>query len=338
MINGDLPSDNFRPNNDVVFTLPLGGKICKGNIVIEGNITLAGGTTSGTPFGGSAIPAHMIKSIIIRATAADGSRYYSGEIVNSSPRSLLRYAIAQRRKYIGEINASQLGGGAIGAYGIYQSIPLYFADPNVARQYTTALNADIFAYKTIQVIVRCGDITTMFPGNDRVADYSGLRVRWVDERQDLNGDTLTLIQEDHVVQIPASNKTFVDNALESDGAYLNWFLMTEVGADHHLSEGVLNRLKLTGNGIAITDFEPNDIHQKMFDDSWWDASQDPTGQYFIDLSEGNVYKPIPGSGLRTVMDITMLSGANVDQLRVYTRRYFSPARFQNLKPMEEYTR
>lgn len=337
MLNGDLPSDNFKPNNDVVFTLPLGGKITTGRVVIEGNLVLAGGANSGAAVFGDASPAHLIKEIIVRATAADGSRYFSGIVVDCSPRSLLRYGIAQRRKYMDDIGASNLGDGAAGNYAVYCAIPIFFSDQNVARQNITALNTDPFAYKTIQVIIRCGDITSVFAGNDRVADYSGLRLRWVEDRLDMMGDTFTLAQEDHVVQIPAAKKDFTDSSLEADGAYLTWFLMTEIGADHHLSEGVLlNLVELSsGSAIQINEFEPNDLKQKMYDENWWDTAQDSTGQYFVDVSNGNVFTPAPAP-LKTKMNIAMLSGSNVDQLRVYTRRYFTPNRFQNTKPMEEY--
>jgi hypothetical protein len=335
------PTKDFRANGDVIFDLQPGGKICKGNIILEGQITIgAGGAANGVAVSDGS-PAHLVKEVVIRANAPSESRYFTGELVRATPRGLLRNAITERTKYMGELSGSVLGGGAPGVYQVYQSIPIWWADPNVGRQYTTALNADPAAYSSIQVIISLGDLTSVYAGSDRVADFTQLRVRWTDERKAIQGDTLCLFMEEHSTLIPAAKNDFTDLALKRDGLYLSILMMTEAaipGANGFgsLSDAILNKIRLNGNGISWDNIEANDIRQKMFDDGWYDVSQNAVGQYFIDLSEGNMFKPIPASGLSLILDVKNPSGANADAIRIFSRRYFPPAGYDPSNVMLEY--
>lgn len=323
------PSEYFQKNTEIPFNLPLNGKIAKGYVILSGDVVISGGTTNGV-VNGEGGPINLIKKIIVRANPAAGSRYFGGEIVNCTPRALLRNAITERSKFLGEMlataNSNTLGVGAAATYTIYLAIPIYWADPNVARQYTTSLNADPSAYQSIQVIVQTGDLANCFTGNDRAADFSNLKVRWVDERHDYAGDTLCLFQEDHISNIAAAKEDFVDAAFKQDGMLLSMLVMTEVGAPKTLANSILKKMKLQGNGIAI-DLEANDVRQRMFDDGWWDASENATGQYFVDFTDGNVFSAIPAPGLALTFDVNMVSASNVDGVHVFTRRFFPPSGF-----------
>lgn len=329
------PAEVFQANIDIPFKIPLGGKITKGYVILEGDVTISGGTTNGTAVGEGG-PVNLIKKIIVRANPAAGSRYFGGELVNCTPRALLRNAILERSKFLGEQAANTLGAGAAATYaGIYCAIPIYFADPNVARQFTTALNADEKAYESIEVIVSTGDLTSCFSGNDRVGNFANLKVRWVDERHDFEGDTLCLFQEDHKALIGAAKDDFVDAGMKNDGLCLSWLVMTESTAQSNLVDTLLNKVKIQGDGVYF-DLTAKDIRQKLFDDGWYDAGQTATGQYFIDFSDGNIFKPVPLAGMTHTFDVNMVSAANIDGLRIMTRRYFAPNGFDPAKPMAEY--
>src|SRR6185312_15195757 len=88
-------SKPFIPNSKVIFTLPLGGKIRAGIVSLAGSVVVSGGTTSGT-VNGEGGPANLIQRIYVRATPGAASRYPGGDIVDMTPRALLRQAVTQR--------------------------------------------------------------------------------------------------------------------------------------------------------------------------------------------------------------------------------------------------
>jgi hypothetical protein len=83
---------------------------------------------------------------------------------------------------------------------------------------------------------------------------------------------------------------------------------------------------ITGPTLNFDEYG-NDVRQKMFDDEWYDPSQTATGQYFIDFTEGLLQNSNPAQGVLAQFDVNNVSGANLDQIRFYTRRIFalSPA-------------
>ncbi|HVW78782.1 MAG TPA: hypothetical protein VHB45_14310 [Alloacidobacterium sp.] len=319
-------TQRFDPVAPKIFNLPLGGKILQGNVILTGQIVVSGGTTSGTVVGEGG-PERLIRRIKVIAIPAQNSRYPGGNIVDCSPRSLLRYAIAQHSgKFIGAIAGDGLGNGAAGTYNVYLSIPIYWADANLRRQVQTALNADPTAYQTIQVEVDTGTLSDCFAGNDRVVDWSGLQVQWADERENFSGDTFVRYQEDHTFYIQQANTRTLDNAMPQDGAFESLYYLAEQGASLTLADTILNRVSISGTTIDF-DLYAHDIRQQMFDDEWFDPSQTAAGQYYIDFTDGLVGGSVPAGGLQIQLDLNNPSGAGLDDLLVYTRRLFSPANF-----------
>jgi len=319
----------FIKNGRVVFDVPLGDKILNMKLVLRGTIPATGGTTSGTVFGEGG-PINLIDRIIVHANPMD-TRYPGGQIVDSSPRSLLRYAAYQHKgKFIGEQGGSTLGGGAANAgYNVYLSIPLYFADPTLrARDVSTALNTDPGSYASVQVEIRTADILNCFTGNDRAWDLSGLVFDLVDDRVTLPGDTNVLFQEDHELLIGASVKRQLDPGMPKDGAFLCWSILEQQGAAQTLASTLLNRLTVQGNPIDYDKFA-QDIVQQMLDDEWIDASQNLAGLKFVDWADGVLGNSLIASSLDAKFDVNNPSGANADSLLIYTRRLFVPAPASN---------
>ncbi|HEX3892866.1 MAG TPA: hypothetical protein VHW46_09875, partial [Terracidiphilus sp.] len=188
----------------MIFTLPLGGKILEGKVVLVGQVILSGVGAAGTLYGEGG-PINLVKRVIVYANPAAQSRYPGGKIVDITPRSLLRYAAMQHNgKFIGDQLGSSLGSGANGTYNIYTSIPIYFADGVLRSNVQTALNTDPGTYASVQVEVDTGDMTSCFTGWAGTVNWSGLQVQWVDNRVALTGDTNVLFQEDHVFLIAAT--------------------------------------------------------------------------------------------------------------------------------------
>ncbi|SRR5579883_685012 len=320
-------TQQFNAISKNIFTLPLSGKILQGWVLLTGQIVISGGTTNGTATGDGG-PVNLIRRIIVNAIPAANSRYPGGKIVDCSPRALLRYAIFQHNgKYFDALAGSGLGSGAAGTYNVYLAIPIYWADANLRRQVSTALNADPTAYQTIQVEVDTGTSTDCFAGNDRTWNFSGLQVQWIDERENFGGDTLVRFQEDHIFLIPAANKRALDNAMPLDGSFESILYLAEQNTSQTLADTILNRVQMAGSTLDY-DLYANDIRQNMFDDEWLDPSQSAAGHFFIDFTDGLVGGSVPAGDLQIQLDLNNPSGSNLDQLRVYTRRLFSPVGYQ----------
>lgn len=318
----------------VVFTIPPGSKILQGKIILVGDVVISGGTTNGTPVeatpaGVAGNPFNLITRIKVTANRAAGSRYPGGRIVDCTPGALLRYAITERQgKFIGELSGSTLGGGAAGTYPVYLSIPIYFADAALLNQMQTALNADLAdstgapIYSSIQVEVDfAANLTGCFAGNDRVLNLSGCNLQWVDDRISMASDTVPLVQEDHDMLIAAQQTRALDFAMPQDGSFTSWFITALQGADEVLADTLLNRVTVTAPTLNLDQYA-QDIRQQMFDDEWFDGSQNAVGMFFLDFTHGLLQNSNPAAGISVRFDVNNPSGANADRLRFYTRRIY----------------
>ncbi len=321
----------FVANSKIVFTLPLGGKIRRGTLVLQGQIVVSGVTTSGTVVGEGG-PVNLAQRVYVVATPSGGSRYPGGKIVDVDPRSLLRFAVRQRSgKFFADQGGSTLGGGANGTYPIYLAIPIYWADPTQTNPIGSGLNTDIDpgtglpVYASVQVELDTGSLASCFTGNNGVVDYTGLTVQWVDDRVAVTGDTAIVYQESHQALIAATNKRMLDEAMPQDGNFLSWDIFAEQGAAKTLSDGLLNRIVVSGPTLDFDKYA-QDIRQTALDDEWYDPSLTATGMYPIDFTDGaNLANSVPASGLQIYFDVNNVSGSNLDDLLFFTRRAFVPA-------------
>jgi hypothetical protein len=266
------------------------------------------------------------------ATAASGSRYLGGTIVDATPRSLLRNAITQRNagKFVGDLGGSTLGSGAANTYPVQLSIPIYFADSTLRNDYATALPMDVVdstgapIWASVQVEVTTGDITSCFAGNDRTVDFSGLSIAWVDERLALDGDTNLLVQEEHYALIAAAQERMIDPAMPQSGAFVSWLIMPESGGSANtLSDAILVKLTAAGSTFNYEMYAP-DIRQAMLDNGFIDPAQTATGLYYVDFGEGLLKNSNPAPGIAAQFRVLNPSGVNLDQLRIFTRRFYPP--------------
>lgn len=318
-------SKPFVKNSKVILTVPRGGKIRRGCVILSGNVVLSAGTTSGV-IKGDGGPTNLISRIIVTATPDTGSRYPGSKIVDASPRSLLTYATFQHNgKKIAEQAASVLGSGAAATYPIYLSIPIYWADSTLRNSYSTCLNTDEGTYASVQVEVDTADITACFTGNDRTEDYSGLTVQWVDDRVAFDGDTLVRYQEEHVMLIAATNDRALDDAMPRDGAFESWLIMSEATAAGTLSDSLLKRVTVEGASLKMDMFQ-GDIKQRMLDDEWIDPAYSLTGLAFMDFTDGTIGNTVPAGGLDSRFSVVNISGASLDALRFFTRRVVAPVK------------
>jgi hypothetical protein len=266
------------------------------------------------------------------ATAASGSRYLGGNVVDATPRGLLRNAISEHNgKFIGDQGGATLGNGVAGNYAVDCYIPIYFASSTQRNDYATAFPMDLVdstgvpIWSSVQAEITTGDLTSCFAGNTAVPDFTGLTIEWIDDRLDLAGDTNILVQEEHYLLIPAAQERLVDPGMPQDGAFLSWLLMAEVGGSAYtLSDAVLVKLTAAGSSFNYELWQSN-IRAKMLFDEWLDPAQSGVGLYFIDFAYGLLKNANPAPGIQAQFRVLNPSGANLDQLRIFTRRFYPPA-------------
>lgn len=319
----------FQPNTPLYFSPPVGGKILEARLILSGTIVVSGGTTNGTQQGEGG-PINLINRIKLVATAGAGSRYPGGTLIDLTPRSLLRYAVTQHNgKFIGEQSGSTLGNGAAGAYPIYLSIPIYFADSTLRNQYSTALNADLVdagglpVYSSLQFEIDTADLTACFAGNDRDVSWSGLTIQYDDDRLGLDGDTNVIYHEEHIALIGAAQSRMTDPGMPQSGNFTNWMVLAEQSTAATLSDEILTRLTAASSTFNFDEYA-QDIRQKMLDDEWLDPAQNGTGMYFIDWTNGTLNNANPAAGILSQFAVLNPSGSNQDLLRISTRRYYMP--------------
>jgi hypothetical protein len=98
--------------------------------------------------------------------------------------------------------------------------------------------------------------------------------------------------------------------------------MPEQGANNLLADTILNRLTITAPTLNLDQYW-QDIRQQMYSDGWYDPAQASAGHFFMDFTHGLLQNSNPAPGINVKYDVNNPSGANLDQLRVYTRRVFS---------------
>lgn len=315
----------------VVFNLNSGLKVLRGDIIIDGTLTIVNAGAGGTPIGEpTQAVINLIRRIKVIANRAPGSRYPNGALVDCSAQALLRYAVSERRgKFFGELLGNgALGAGVAGVYPIHLSIPIFFGDTMNNNNVQTALNLDPVdstgapIYSAVQVQIDFAALLTeLFSGSGGTMTFAGL-VQWKDDRLGLTSDTVPLIQEDHVAQILAPNDRFVDPQMPTDGFFTQWLILARQNVPGlALSNAILTRLEMQGSSLNYKEFAL-DIQQAMLDDGIYDPSQSMTGQYFLDWTKGLLGNANAARGLDHRFSILNPSGAGNDSMRIYTRRTF----------------
>ena len=321
----------FLPNSRLVFTLPLGMKILMGWIKLYGTLTIAGGTTSGTVYGEGG-PVNLIKRIKVTAVPLSGSRYPGGDIVDATPRALLRFATIYRNgKFFGDQAGVTLNNGATGTYPVQTFIPIYWHDRRKRQSAIAALNTDGpgsttvgGTYASLQVEVVTGDLTSCFTGNDRTPTSSfNLNCDWIDNRAAIDGDTVVRYQEDHTFLVPAPLERALDQSMPNDGAFESWTVLEEQGAQATLASTILQRLQVSSPDGDYDKYK-TDILEDMLDGAYIDPSTNAAGMNHFDWTYGIAQNRLMANTLQTWFQVLNPSGANLDALRIFTRRLVAP--------------
>jgi hypothetical protein len=178
-------------------------------------------------------------------------------------------------------------------------------------------------YRTVQCKIdwasTCADL---FYGSDRTLSIAGM-VKYDDERLPL-GDTVPLVQEDHIALIDAEWEDYVDKSMPVDGRkFTEWLILAQQGGpEWALSNNIVQRLDMTGSTVNYKRHAYG-IQQNMLDKGYWDASQAMTGQYYVNFLHGALGNAVDSSLLEAKLAVANPSGVNLDRLRVYTRGVYA---------------
>lgn len=312
-------------NGKVVFTLPLGGYMMEGKVVLRGVVKVVNAGAAGAPIGEN--PAGLISRVIMEAVPRDGSPYIGGKMKNLSPRSILRNRVYDKGQFVGDQKTPAGLTGAAGDFPIYLELPLRFALPTLKKPVDTSLNCN--EYKSIQVIIETGGKNTLFSGNEGAFDFSGLFLDWIDRREDMAGDTHILYEEDTYVQLQGNNQRFIVESLPGGGNYLDMLIIAQAGATEALSDAIVQKVAIDG---SVTQYEKTGDDIKSDGLEFIDKDQAQTGLYFLPFSpDGLLYGANPVASphdLGMVLDVKNPSGAGNDSLLIRTRRVYWPEQFK----------
>lgn len=313
----------------IVFNLPAGNNVTRAKVIINGSVTIAGSTAAGTAIELGGVY-RLIRSIKVICTPGAGSRYPDGAVVDCTPISLLQYATAARGqgKFIGPLSGDPtLGAGANGTYPIYFSIPIFFGGGRHPRAGVAALNMNETdsqgnpVYTTVQVKIEFAQLANeLFSGNNGTLSFNAM-CEWFDERFPM-GDTIPLVQEDHVGYIAQANERWVDQALPRGGRFTEILYMAQAGQPGaQLSNSILQRVHMEGPDLNLR-LDALDIQQDMLDNLRYDPSTTLTGLYALNFYQGNLANAKAARGLSHRIAVLNPSGSGNDALKIYTRRVY----------------
>jgi hypothetical protein len=326
----------FNSGNEVLFDVGRGGKILRGNIVLDGAITIVNAGAAGAARFAEHIYAGLVKYIQVECVSSNG-RYQGGVLRNITGPKALRRAMLFRKKFLSELKGVA-GSGAAGTYNIYLNFPIFFAQPDLKRPIETALNADVDAagvgkaYTSIKVRVGCGDKNSTMNGNAGVWDFSALNVRYYDHREAVDGDTYEIREIEKEFLIPGASRELTDDTWESDGDVLDFIFSTQTGstgaaAGPVYADTILNRIVVESD-TSDFNLERDELHQMLYDYDEIDTAQAFTGVHHINFVTSGMLSKCPRAASCVVKyDVNNPSGSNLDSINVITRRKFKPAGF-----------
>ena len=212
-------------------------------LMLYGVYTLTGGAASGTAI--TSNPGGLLQRIQVTATAKAGD-YPGGTLKDLTPRGILTRMLFDYGKSAPDLNLGASGiSGAAASFTLKTALDLNFCHPHIIRPIETALRLDRYSDLMMKVIM--GSRDTLFTGNDRTSDYTGIFLDVIEFREAAGADgsfqpKVVLYDMDRNFPINQANKLLsLDNELQSTNAYIDivWWFETTNGA---LSNAILNEM------------------------------------------------------------------------------------------------
>jgi hypothetical protein len=329
-------SKDFNPGNSVFITIPLGGRLRTSKIIIDGSVNVTGGAANGVAIDEN--PSGFISRIIVHAVKQDGSYYPDGEIKNVFTRSLHRRRMfdSEHGKVVADLVTPAGVSGAIALTNLHYEYVCNFALPGLKRPIDTGLPTE--QYKSITFEVVCGNRDTLFTGNDRVFDFTNLKIRYVDRREQMDGDAFVLLENDLYVPINGANPE-----LSIENLPVGWnFLDCTVTAlsNKQYSDAIVNKVRVRRGNDTWIERTRLELVGMLYDDDGpnsIDPSQSSTGLYFLPMNgaDGLLYSAVAVGtyqDMNPIFDVNNPGGAGNDALIFNLRRVAFPENFIPKKP------
>jgi hypothetical protein len=299
----------FLANSARFHDVVKGGHILRHNVLLRGNVVIAGGAANGTTIGEN--PGNLLTRFILHANP-------HGDIKNLMPRSVLR----QRVFDYGFADLDAALTGAAGTFALNQPFTLHHALPRSPISVETALWTS--GLGAIQLEIQCGSRDTQFTGNDRAFDFTAVTLDVVDAREIMPAATSLIIETDQVAVIAGASARFRISDIPTGNRLLSGLLMAESTAAQTLVDTILNSIRVGSGTIQFMDVNANDVR---FDARRFttlpQGTQSQAGLYFLPFSPDLTLKgAIDVRNLSQVvaeLDVANPGGAGLDRVTLYTR-------------------
>lgn len=289
-------------------------------VLFYGAYVLSAGTASGTAIGEN--PGALVQRMKLEASAKSG-KYPGGVIKDICARGILRRMMFDYGRSMPDFNLGATGvTGAAASFTVKTAFDLQLALPRLTDPQMSALRLDQF--KKAMLTITTGGRDTLFTGNDRTQDVSGLYFDIVEEREYAGKDgtyqpPVVLYEYDQNVPINQANKKLpIDDLLQAAEAYIDILWIAET-TNNALSDGIFNEIFLKAGSEEWFDLKQDDIklRQRRF---LTDAADSMTGLLYTPLAEdlGNELAQLNGA----VADL----GGTVDVLKPGTDQFWACTR------------
>lgn len=326
----------FQPGQSVFFTIPLGKALLYSKIILEGTITVTdpGAGNAGVAISPLENPATLLRKFIVDCVKADNSSYPDGTLKNINATSVWFRRQTDYGQYKnsnasvpGQVNGGVIPGAA-GVYTVHAEFLLPFAlNPN-KREIDTALPLD--QYKSVTFEVQCGDQSTMYTGNTMTWNFSGLNVRYEDQREDMAGDFYVLFENDIFIPITGANPEMGIDSLPVGYNYLDALMLCRSGANKALTRSIINKIKILRGGDLWYQRKELSAHEDNYTVGGVKVGENTDGLYFIPYGGGDglLNGAMPVGVAQDMAFLLDVNNPNAgDAVVVSLRRVANPAQF-----------
>lgn len=299
----------------------VGWHLVKLEVFMRGQFVFAGVTTSGTSQGEN--PAGLIQRVTVEATPKGDSIYQpGGRICSLTPRSILRQYIFDKGRFLTDPNGPI--SGATGTYQVDTRLPIFFAQPRLAKPMETSLRLD--QYQQIIVTVSTGTVAAMLVGNNATSvDPSGAYIEIVEHREYApDFFPLGTIYQDDLQQqlVAAANPQLQFNQFPVTEAYLSALVYAEgVSTSYALEDTVVNRV-YEFQDVEMFGSRYNQMVREENRDIVYDPNTSLTGLYYLEFAQPAERMLLRGAvpNMNLAFDVSNPSGSNNDRITILNRR------------------
>lgn len=313
-------------NNTITHEIDKGGFVHDIFVVARGNVVVSGGAADGVATG-DYNPHNIVTQFELLANSK--GLYPGGTLKRVSSRTVAARQIFDTGRFLGD-NLGATINGAAGTYTIECVYHLRFAVPEFIKSAETALYTD--QYNGLQLVISLGGRDTLFTGNNRNFDFSGVTFDIYDRRSSGSpfGDHVAVLYErDVIIPLNGANDSFnIGDYLDKPEPYYDILFISETTAAHTLTDALIKELKIVEDQSGTPFYraiKPGILRyaqSQLIEPS----GQAMTGLLKLNMAQDGMLKQLVASP-RPVLDVANPGGPNLDRIIAATRCVVTPDMF-----------